>query len=73
MRVFHSEASQVNLRLTIGNIIKVCIGIKKEIGSVHHPDPAKATKGGIGHVQAVQKDRVPIVDTIPFGGFVNRD
>ena len=63
----------MDLRVAIGHVVVIAIGIKEKIGRIEHPHAAAAARQCGDDVQPIQKRFVPIEDTVAVDVFVNRD
>ena len=71
--VLQAEPLEVDRRRPVRHVVEVPVGIEEQVRGVHHPHPAAAAHGRVGHVQAILKDLVAIVSAVAGGVLVNGD
>ena len=54
MRVFQSETTEHHLRIAVGDVVVIRVGMEKQIRRVHHPDAARALDRRRRDVQSVE-------------------
>ena len=73
VRVFQAEPLKVDLRVAVGHVVVVPVGIEEQVRRVEHPDASAAAQRRRGDVQPVHERLVPVEDAVAVGVFVNRD
>ena len=71
--VLQAESLEVDRRRPVRDVVEVPVGIEEQVRGVHHPHPAAAAQGRVGHVQAVPEDLVAVVSAVAGGVLVDGD
>ena len=71
--VLHAEAAQQHLRVAIGNIVAVLVGIKEQIGRLHHEHAAVAERDAGDKIQVADEILELVGVAVAVGIFHDRD